>query len=58
MKTNNSKEKVVITLQGKPFEVPPGGTLGILALGNIGIRAWKKAKSEWLKSSENVEKEK
>lgn len=40
----SDKQKVVITLKGKPFEVPPGGTLGVLALGNIGVRAWKEAK--------------
>ncbi len=46
------EKKVVITLQGKPFEVPPGGTLGVLALGNIGIRAWREARKQW----ENKEK--
>jgi hypothetical protein len=34
-------------LNGKPFTVPPGGTLGLLALGNVGVRAWKKAASEY-----------
>lgn len=58
MKKNNTKEKVIIVNKGKPFEVPPGGTLGILALGSVGVRAWKKAKAEWLKSNENDKKEK
>jgi hypothetical protein len=58
MKTNSSKEKVTITMNGQPFEVPPGGTLGILALGNVGIKAWKQAKAEWSKSTENGKKEK
>lgn len=40
----SDKQKVVITMKGEPFEVPPGGTLGVLALGNIGVRAWKAAK--------------
>lgn len=44
---DKSSDKVVITLKGKPFEVPPGGSLGILALGSVGIRAWKKAKKDW-----------
>jgi len=42
-KTNDTS---VIIFKGKPFKVPPGGTLGVLALGNIGVRAWKKAKEE------------
>lgn len=54
----NSGKKYIITLKGKSFEVPPGGSLGVLALGNIGIRAWKNAKKEWDKKSENSEKEK
>lgn len=41
-----TKDKTIL-LNGKPFEVPPGGSLGVLALGNIGIRAWKKAKQKW-----------
>jgi hypothetical protein len=41
------QKKVTILLNGKPFEVPPGGALGVLALGNIGVRAWKKAKEEF-----------
>ena len=40
-------EKVTIILNGKPFEVPPGGSLGLLALGNIGVRAWKKAAANY-----------
>lgn len=58
MKTNSSKQKVTITMNGQPFEVPPGGTLGILALGNVGIKAWKKAKAEWLKENEDDKEKK
>jgi hypothetical protein len=54
MKESNKKH--TITLDGKPFEVPPGGSLGILALGNIGVRAWKKAKKEWEKENKDGEK--
>jgi hypothetical protein len=48
---NNPKKnkEIVITLDGKSFTVPPGGSLGVLALGNVGIRAWKKAKAQWEK---------
>lgn len=51
----SENQKVVITLKGKPFEVPAGGTLGVLALGNIGVRAWKAAKKA---QEERVKEEK
>ncbi len=55
MKQNNKKKEVTILLNGKPFEVPPGGSLGILALGSVGVRAWKKAKKEWEENQEKNE---
>lgn len=57
MKINTTKEKVVITFNGKPFEIPPGGSLGVLALGNVGIKAWKKAKKAFEESENNDKKE-
>lgn len=48
-------KKRAITLNGKHFEVPPGGSLGLLALGNVGVRAWKQAKKDWDKQNSNVE---
>lgn len=51
------EKKVIITLKGKPFEVPPGGSLGVLALGNVGVRAWKKAKEDWKNKGKDDEKE-
>jgi hypothetical protein len=53
----NKKQKHVITLNGKPFEVPPGATLGIFALGSVGIRAWREAKRKHNESQKNGEKE-
>lgn len=41
---------------GKPFTVPPGGSLGVFALGSVGVRAWRKAKQEWEQSEENDKK--
>ncbi|MGD2084101.1 MAG: hypothetical protein PVF91_14155 [Chromatiales bacterium] len=29
---------------GQPFEVPPGGALGLLAVGWIGLRLWREAR--------------
>lgn len=51
------KKPVTITMNGKPFEVPPGGTLGIFALGSVGIRAWRKAKKEHEESQQDGKKE-
>lgn len=44
-------------MDGKPFEVPPGGTLGIFALGSVGIRAWRKAKKDHEEAEQNGKKE-
>jgi len=55
MKNTDTK----ILMNGKEFKVPPGGTLGVLALGSVGIRAWKRAKQEYmskLKNKKNEEK--
>lgn len=43
----DKKEIRIVTLNGKEFQVPPGGSLGLLALGNIGVRAWRLAQKEW-----------
>ena len=53
MKDKKESKKPVITMDGKPFEVPPGGTLGIFALGSVGIRAWRQAKKEHEESQKN-----
>jgi hypothetical protein len=48
-----------ILMNDKEFKVPPGGTLGVLALGSVGVRAWKKSKKEYmskLKNKKNEEK--
>lgn len=52
-----TKDTSVIMFNGKPFKVPPGGTLGVLALGNIGIRAWRQAKKEYEEAQKNDGKE-
>jgi len=40
MKENSKNRK-------KEFKVPPGGTLGLLAYGSKGVRAWKAANEEY-----------
>jgi hypothetical protein len=51
------ENKMTFIFNGKPFEVPPGGSLGLLALGNVGVRAWKKAAAEY-QAKEKKESEK
>jgi len=49
-----SKQKIVIKNQkGEDFIVPPGGSLGLLALGSVGVRAWRSAKNEWDNNQKN-----
>ncbi|MFT5621348.1 MAG: hypothetical protein ACI8Q1_002438 [Parvicella sp.] len=40
MKDNDNTK---IFFEGKPYEVPPGGSLGLLALGAVGVRVWREA---------------
>ncbi|MDX2360695.1 MAG: hypothetical protein QNK23_07800 [Crocinitomicaceae bacterium] len=40
MKQESSQKK------GVPFDIPLSGSLGLLALGDRGIRAWRKVKEE------------
>jgi hypothetical protein len=52
MKSKNETPSTIL-LNGKPYEVTPGGSLGLLALGNIGVRAWKKAAAEYNQEEKN-----
>ena len=56
MSNKSSKLESRFLLNGKEFIVPPGGSLGLLALGNVGIRAWRKAKLDWEKTQVHVKK--
>lgn len=47
------------SLQGLRYEVPPGGSLGLLALGYRGLEAWREAQKKFRdaeKLSENGKK--
>ena len=46
-----NKNAAKITYQGKQYNIPPGGSLGLLALGNIGVRAWKAARDSYLEKN-------
>lgn len=56
MKDKKDKNEVTILYEGKPFTVPPGGTLGVLALGSVGVRAWKKARKIYFEKEGNEQK--
>lgn len=43
----SGQKNVIRNQKGEEYIVPPGGSLGLLALGSVGVRAWKKAKKEW-----------
>ena len=40
----------------KSYQVPPEGSLGLLALGHIGLFAWRNARAEDEKKRENDSK--
>lgn len=42
MKREKKKAEGIL-YKGKIFNVPASGSIGILALGNVGVRAWRKA---------------
>lgn len=66
----NSKEIPIIKDEnGKPFDIPVDGSLGLLALGHLGLMAWRnkrkeagfdpvKKKLEMIKEIEKQQKEK
>jgi len=47
---NNIPEKPaklkLISPEGKEMNIPPEGALGLLALGAVGIKAWRQARKE------------
>lgn len=46
----NQQQKLVIrTKDGKPFPVPPEGSLGLLALGYKGLMAWRQSRVNYTK---------
>lgn len=47
MKEKKKTSEQAIKIGNRLFKIPPEGSLGLLALGSVGVRAWKKAKKEW-----------
>lgn len=50
-------EYVFHTRDGKAFEIPADGSLGLLALGDLGTIAWRKKRMEVAKASNQFLKE-
>ena len=42
----NTGMPTFLTENGKPFEVPEEGSLGLLALGYVGLMAWRQKRQE------------
>ncbi len=42
------RDNPLINNEGKPFEVPEEGALGLLSLGHIGLIEWRKSKAKHL----------
>ena len=61
---------VFVDENGKPFDVPTDGSLGLLAMGHVGLTAWRAKRKqegvdlkadkekEWKEKTEKVEKRK
>ena len=55
MKKSASPENNNETNLSKPIEITADGSLGILALGAVGIKAWKKKRAEEQSKEKNQE---
>ena len=40
------RESKSVNIQGKEFIIPVEGSLGLLALGAIGLKAWRRAREK------------
>lgn len=47
----SKEQKITITTKdGAPIDVPPEGSLGLLALGYKGLIAWRQSRAEFAKT--------
>lgn len=42
----DKKEKKILTSKKEEFDIPVEGSIGLLALGDVGLRAWRKVRKE------------
>ena len=51
------KKKLTITTKdGKPLNVPPEGSLGLLALGHVGLIAWRQSRAAYIAKMKSEQK--
>lgn len=52
----NFEDVKIITQDGEEIEIPLEGSLGLLALGAVGIRAWRRKQKEmnYINPNENI----
>lgn len=57
MSSKNTIERAAITTKdGKQYEIPINGSLGLLAIGYRGLMAWRYHRNEAVKSLKSQEK--
>lgn len=50
-------QKIIITTKdGAPIDVPPEGSLGLLALGYKGLIAWRQSRAQFVQSRKEQNK--
>lgn len=42
----DKKENKILTSNKEEFDIPVEGSIGLLALGDVGLRAWRKVRKE------------
>lgn len=52
------RQITITTKDGQPIPVPPEGSLGLLALGHIGLIAWRQARHAYIQHMRELEKAK
>lgn len=45
------KNTFFYTSDGKKFDITPEGSIGLLALGAVGLKAWRKVRKEFYKNN-------
>lgn len=51
------EQSPLMTLEGEAYSIPPEGSLGLLAMGYVGVQLWRE-KRETTKNNNNNEKSK
>ncbi|HCK21370.1 MAG TPA: hypothetical protein DHW15_04180 [Bacteroidetes bacterium] len=53
--SNTKKHIQIVTKDGQPFPVPPEGSLGLLALGYVGLVAWRQVRTAFIQQMKEAE---